>query len=186
MAVPAIRGRLDLIGDPGLRHVEMIRDHGASVPDRVVDLFLREIARVFQARCAEIGAGEPRAGEVRIVQSRAAEIGAGEVGAIQPRFPEIAVREVGALELGSGKGRKAQGGVPQPRKGQVDRAAVDGPHLALAHAERETEQVREKRGISCAPRIPGPWAAAQDLDVKWIGRQRYARNELTNATHTTA
>ena len=81
MAVPAVHGRLDLVGDPGGWHVEMRRDCRAGVADRIVDLLLGEIARIFQARGAEIGACEPRSSEIRIVEQRTAQIGAGEVRA---------------------------------------------------------------------------------------------------------
>jgi hypothetical protein len=59
----------------------------------------------------------------------------------------------------------------KPREGS-NRAAA--PVVAL--------EVREKRGISCAPRVPHPWNAAQDLNMLRIGRQRYARNKLTQLT----
>ena len=134
----------------------MRRQEGQKVADRFVDLTLRDIADLEQARAGKIGAGKTRAGKVGLIEESVGKVGAREIGAVQPSLAEIGVGEIGAGKIGPAQGGEAERGVPEPRAGKVDRAAIDRAHLPLGHAQRDAGQARGNVRILRAPQRSTP------------------------------
>ena len=155
---------------------KMSRKDGQRIAQRLVDLALREIARVVEVGAGEIGAVEPGAQEIGALEQRFAQIRAAQIGAVEPRVAEIGIGQVGHFEIGAGQRGEAQGGVAEPGEGEIDGSAADRPHLPLGRAQRNAGEVRGEGGILRAPLVPRPRAAAQRLDM--FGSE-------DNATHAT-
>ena len=168
------------LGPPQMRWKKRL-----SIAQGLIDLALREVARLLQAGAREIGSAEFRSCEIGAVEKRLAQIRSAQIGAVEPCIAEICIRQIRHLEISPGERGEAQRGVPQPGEGEIDGSAADRPHLPLAGAERDAGQVRSDGRILRAPLVPQPRAAAQRFDMIGISGQRYARNEVrTQLTRT--
>jgi hypothetical protein len=115
----------------------MRRQDGQGIADRLVDLRLREVADLDQARAGDVSTGEVSPREIGLIEQSLRQVSAGKIGAIQTRLTKIGVGEVSAGKVGPVQGGKAERAVPETRSRKVDRAAIDLAHLPLGGAQAD-------------------------------------------------
>jgi hypothetical protein len=75
----------------------MRRQDGQGIADRLVDLRLREVADLDQARAGDVSTGEVSPREIGLIEQSLRQVSAGKIGAIQTRLTKIGVGEAERL-----------------------------------------------------------------------------------------
>jgi hypothetical protein len=149
--------------------VQLRRQDRRFIAEGFVKLRVGQVARLRQVRAAEIGTGKSGSSEISMIEQRLAEIGIGKVGAVEPRIGEIGAGQIGAVEIGARQCSKAQRCPPQPRRSEIDRAAIDLAHLALADAQGNSGEVGDDGGVLTPPSVPRSRATTQKVHMVRIG-----------------